>query len=632
MATEPATVAKDRFTALDTLAVVRELRAIGRAFVDKSFDLPHGGVAIELRSPTAGRRELRIVPGRYAALLPERATHAEEPGPIARELRRLLLGGSLADIPDPSGERYLEIVVRRGDAPEPLTLAVELFGTGNLLVARGSRLVAVAHPKTWAHRTVRVGAEYQKPPSRGSPWSRSEAELASMLGQSRTDRASTLAARMGLGGPIAEEVLARAGLEGLVPAPTDATTAASSVHKALAELLVEVGDGPRGYLYFRGETPVDVEPFPSVRWRSDPTIRLEEVPSFSEAAERYFVSVLPSEKLATPDRRAELRAEFERQRERQSAAVEEMAAQAAELTALADAIYAHYTDLEAQRAAAERAGESGTVTLSAGGRNVPVIVAEPLDRSARALYEQAKELQRKLRGARDALAESVRRLESEAALPPVEPVPSVPAAAKPLWFERFRWFVSSEGFLCVGGRDAASNELLVRRYLRPRDRYVHADVHGAPSVVVKHPEGGNAEPSDATMREAGQLSVAFSKAWRAGLAAGSAFWVLPEQVSKSGASGEFVARGAFVIHGTKNAIPDLPTELAVGTVSVQGRELLCAGPPQALRSRGAVRFLLAPGEERDRPGVEVELARSLGVSRSRLQSLLPAGGVTVRPA
>ena len=50
-----------------------------------------------------------------------------------------------------------------------------------------------------------------------------------------------------------------------------------------------------------------------------------------------------------------------------------------------------------------------------------------------------------------------------------------------------RWFISSEGILVVAGRNAADNEALVKRYMRPQDVYVHADVHGAATVVVRHP-------------------------------------------------------------------------------------------------------------------------------------------------
>ena len=27
------------------------------------------------------------------------------------------------------------------------------------------------------------------------------------------------------------------------------------------------------------------------------------------------------------------------------------------------------------------------------------------------------------------------------------------------WYEKFRWFYSSEGFLCIGGRDSTTNDI-----------------------------------------------------------------------------------------------------------------------------------------------------------------------------
>jgi hypothetical protein len=126
--------------------------------------------------------------------------------------------------------------------------------------------------------------------------------------------------------------------------------------------------------------------------------------------------------------------------------------------------------------------------------------------------------------------------------------------------------------------------------------------------------------------------VAFSKAWRAGLASASAFWVSHDQVSKSAESGEFVARGAWVIHGTKNVLRDLPTELALGTIDYEGESLWTAAPPEAVRRRGTVRVVLTPGPERERSDREAELVRELGIARPLLQSLLPAGGISVRRA
>lgn len=34
-------------------------------------------------------------------------------------------------------------------------------------------------------------------------------------------------------------------------------------------------------------------------------------------------------------------------------------------------------------------------------------------------------------------------------------------------FEKFLWFISSENYLVIGGRDQQQNELIVKRYLQP---------------------------------------------------------------------------------------------------------------------------------------------------------------------
>lgn len=625
--------AKDRFSSLDTLALTRELRPWVGARVDKAFDLAPTGFALTLRHASLGRGELRFVPGLFAAIVARGGDHAEELSPFAKELRRLLSGAQLTEVPDPGGERYLALRFSRPDAEAGLVFGVELFGTGNAVVARGDRLVAVLHVKRWAHRTVKVGAEYQPPPSRGDPWKLTIAQLDAALRQSRTDRASTLAARMGFGGFLAEELLARAGLAAEVPATTDSANAAAALAAAIGDLLVEVGPTPAGYLYLKDGVPVGVEPYASRRWSGVDAVELRAVSSFSAAALEYF-SQLPAPVVARPDAAAAARGELERQRTQQSEAIAALERAATELRSQADVLLARFTQVSEVIEAPRGDGERPPDEVEVEGRRIPLVPGRGVRDSANALYEEVKRLQAKLAGARVALEESDRRLAAPTASTSGASPGSTPSAAvrarKPHWFERYRWFITSEGAIVIGGRDAASNDLIVRRYLNAADIYVHADIHGAPSVIVKHPAPGLPAVTEASYREAGQWGFAFSKAWRVGLASGSAFWVTPDQVSKSGGSGEFVARGAWVIHGTKHPLRDLPNELALGTVEVDGEPLWTVGPPSAMAARGSVQRLLTPGEERERAEVEVALAREVGLSRSRLQSLLPAGGVTVR--
>jgi len=631
----PAPTPKDRFTSLDTLALAREVRALGRARVDKAFDVRGSGWSLALRAPGEGRRELLLHPGRYAALLETGSVeHSDELSPVAKELRRLLTGAALRGAEAPGGERYLEVAWGRSDDPAPTVLAVELFGTGNLIVAHAGKIVAVAQSRRWAHRTVRVGVEYSRPPIRLDPWTVGTSALEAELGRSRTDLASTLAARLSFGGPVAEELIVRAGLDGSEPGAARAAVAAERLSGAIAELLGEVGERPRGYVYLREGTVVDATPYRSRRWAAEDGVREEERASFSVAAHEYFRTLevpTASPEAAEAERQ---RRSLEHLREQQRAAVGSLTEAIQQQRAGAEAIFAHYSDAEAALARSRQEGPPApTLRSNLGGIEVTLRRDASPRESAQEIYEEVKRLQSKLAGAAAALADTERKLAAPSDPARTIPPPTSPAEAarrKIHWFERFRWFISSEGAVVIAGRDASSNDLVVRRNMKDGDIYVHADLHGAASVIVKHPAPGAPAITETTLREAGQWAVAYSKAWRAGLASASAFWVHPEQVSKAGASGEFVARGAWAIHGTKHGMEDLPTELALGTVEYDGEPLWTSAPPSAVAARGTVRAVLVPGPERERGALEVALSRELGLTRTRLQSLLPAGGIARR--
>ncbi len=411
---------------------------------------------------------------------------------------------------------------------------------------------------------------------------------------------------------------------------------AASVHQQLAALLAEVGDAPRGYLVKRGAEVVEASPFRPHRWSTVPETTVVEVTTFSEAAVQYFGAFLRPRVSPEEARRAEVRTGLVRLRDRQAASVVELQAEADRLQQDAEAVFTDYAGAEEAIGRARRSTPAPrTVSVTLDGRTVELATRGDARAAAQEFYEESKRLTLKRAGAAEALAVTEGKIagHDRSAAPGKGPSPSAPPARTraPRWFEKFRWFVSSEGTLVLGGRDASSNDLLVRRHLKDGDLYFHADLHGAASVVVKRTKPG-VEIGEPTVREAAQWAVAFSKAWRAGLASATAFWATPDQVSKGAMSGEFVPRGAWMVRGTKHFVADVPLELAVGLVRYEDDELLSVAPPAAIRARGAVRFLLTPGEERSRDAAERELAAGISVPRSRLQGLLPAGGLTVRRA
>jgi hypothetical protein len=161
------------------------------------------------------------------------------------------------------------------------------------------------------------------------------------------------------------------------------------------------------------------------------------------------------------------------------------------------------------------------------------------------------------------------------------------------WFERYRWFRTSEGFLAIGGRDASSNEALIKKYLGDEDIVFHAEFTGAPFFIVK--EGKRAtEPS---IRETALAAVAFSNLWKLGIASGEAYWVFKDQISKQAPSGQYVGRGAFMISGKRNYVKNIPLELAVAITKVKDHYSVVSGPMGAVKAYAEVYVEILPGRE-----------------------------------
>jgi NFACT protein RNA binding domain/NFACT protein C-terminal domain len=143
---------------------------------------------------------------------------------------------------------------------------------------------------------------------------------------------------------------------------------------------------------------------------------------------------------------------------------------------------------------------------------------------------------------------------------------------KPAWYEKFHWFITSDNYLVIGGKDAHQNETLVKRYLRPGDAYLHADVHGASSCVLRakrrRKSDGTSQPvplSAKALTEAGSFTICRSSAWSSRMVT-SAWWVEAHQVSKTAPTGEYLTVGSFMVRGKKNYLPPSQLELGLGVL------------------------------------------------------------------
>ncbi|XP_056151602.1 ribosome quality control complex subunit NEMF-like [Lampris incognitus] len=198
-------------------------------------------------------------------------------------------------------------------------------------------------------------------------------------------------------------------------------------------------------------------------------------------------------------------------------------------------------------------------------KNKPMLVDVDLSLSAYAnakkYYDHkrtaAKKEQKTVEAAQKAFKSAEKK--TKQTIKQVQTVTTIQKARKVYWFEKFLWFISSENYLVIAGRDQQQNEMIVKRYLRAGDIYIHADLHGATSCVIKNPSGDPIPPR--TLTEAGTMAVCYSAAWDAKIIT-SAWWVHHHQVSKTAPTGEYLTTGSFTIRGKKNFLP--PSYLMMG--------------------------------------------------------------------
>ena len=94
-----------------------------------------------------------------------------------------------------------------------------------------------------------------------------------------------------------------------------------------------------------------------------------------------------------------------------------------------------------------------------------------VEQNAAIYFETSKKAKKKLEGATAALIESTKKLaklekeKKEKDKVNQQTEQNLKTKTKSEWYEKFRWFISSEGFLVIGGRDATTNEIIIKKFI-----------------------------------------------------------------------------------------------------------------------------------------------------------------------
>ncbi len=254
-------------------------------------------------------------------------------------------------------------------------------------------------------------------------------------------------------------------------------------------------------------------------------------------------------------------------------------------------------------------------------------IKKSVEENAAAYFEKAKKAKKKIEGAKKALEKAREKLkvleekrDTEIILAKARQEEKI--KRKPQWYEKFRWFRTSEGFLVIGGRDATTNEIVVKKHTSPDDLVFHTDMAGSPFFILQS-EGKN--PSEQSLNEVADAVCSFSRAWKLGLGSQSVFHVKPEQVTKEVKAGEYLTKGAFMIKGKTNYI-DNKINAAVG---ITGDGAVMAGPVEAVMKHCKEYVELEQGREKT-SAIAKRIQKKLGGDIDEIIRAMPSGGCQIK--
>ena len=264
--------------------------------------------------------------------------------------------------------------------------------------------------------------------------------------------------------------------------------------------------------------------------------------------------------------------------------------------------------------------------------HIEIDLNKSVDENAGKYFDKAKKAKKKLEGAKETVAKYKKQLkELEGKEQQFQEQEEQKAekkakkAANQKWYSKFHHFQSSEGFVCVGGRDATQNEILIKKHTEGNDLVLHTDMAGSPFFIIKN--GQDEQCTETTIQEAAQAVACYSRAWKEGHGTADVFYVMPEQVTKEAQAGEALKKGSFMVRGkTQYLHPKL--EFAVG--KNESENDLVIGPAMAITKVYQDHRIILPGREK-KSQIAKKLLKEFKVGDlDELIAKLPAGGSEIK--
>ena len=586
-----------KFSNFDVFAITKELGTIlPHGKIDNVYEIDGELLILKIRTRLNEKKMLIVKNDSRLNFTNFNYPIPKYPSQYIISLRKFLKNRVILSVNQHNFDRIIIFEVSN-TAGKPWKFIVELFNKGNYILVDENNIVKIAKSyNKYRDRDILANKQYNYPSSRGKDFlNLPQIDFNETVSNLDDEIVRILARNINISGTISEEICLRAGVDkkrsgtNLISAELDALF--NSFKKLRNELLF--GEIKAQIVFNEEDEQASVIPFNLELFKKN---RVQYFNSFNEAVDVFF-SKLDSNKIIKPQDQAvnqKLKSQ-EKILKNQLEYLEELKVKKKLYYDHGGFIYDNFNALNKLFNGIKEAKEKGysleeisaklttaknekfgdlemfqrilpatkQVVILIDNSEVYLDLKISVGENANFIYKKGKKAERKLRGTLPAIKkteENIRKLTTERETIELD-IDFLVRKPQKKWYEKFRWFTSSDGFLIIGGRDASSNETIFKKYIEPNDIIFHTNFPGSPLTIIKNPE--NKQIPKESIEEAANFVASYSVAWKENWGIVDVFYVFANQISKTPPTGEYLPKGSFMILGKKNIVRGAKTEISL---------------------------------------------------------------------
>ncbi len=520
-----------------------------------------------------------------------------EQNKILKRLRNDLLRLKLTKIEQIGAERI--VYLRFSGFDKEFVLVGEFFGDGNIILCnKEMKILALLHSIDVRHRQLRVGLQYTPPPQKGLDVFDISNEKFDEIKTSNLSVANWVGRTFGLPKKFSEEIFYISKIDPKIKGNSLKDDDVKKIFESMKKLIDDVVVGNHNPIIIKDDSSIEISPI-----KLENAKNTTPVDSFIEGLDTVFSqsivdagrdiqSTSVDKKIQDLEVRFDEQSKAIKQVKEKSQKISSVAKSLSEMTSKGimsieeSSAIAILTKLNSQLTK-----DKGISFLKIDDERIKIDPKASLPSIASTLFNEAKKQSSAITSIEKQISKTekeIDKLKNQAQK--VKDSVTYSEIRKKNWFERYRWFYTSDGFLAIGGRDASSNSAVIRKHLEKNDKVFHAEIFGSPFFILKNSE----EATPASINEVANATVCFSRAWREAMYGMSAYWVEPEQVKKAAPSGQYLPKGSFTIDGQRNFVKISSLKLAVGLLKQNENFLVTCGPVDPIKKKCECYSIIEP--------------------------------------